>query len=135
MGKDTGIVKDCPRCNGNGRIEMLEHCPNCKGKSKVPALNRFSDIWMGIFLKRKFDELGWAVYSGASTILHTRASDAQNNYEQEKLGREWNEWIWKYDDERHWKFSPEPFWDYMWSYKDKRERFTNLITSIIEKKS
>jgi len=22
----------CPRCNGNGRVEMLEHCPSCKGK-------------------------------------------------------------------------------------------------------
>lgn len=21
----------CPRCNGNGRVEMLEHCPRCRG--------------------------------------------------------------------------------------------------------
>jgi hypothetical protein len=27
----------CTRCNGNGRIEMLEHCPACKGSGFEPA--------------------------------------------------------------------------------------------------
>lgn len=25
----------CPRCKGNGRIDMLEHCPACKGSGRV----------------------------------------------------------------------------------------------------
>ncbi len=25
----------CPECNGNGRVEMLEHCPTCGGKGSV----------------------------------------------------------------------------------------------------
>ncbi len=28
-----GVV--CPTCDGNGRIEMLEHCPTCKGCCRV----------------------------------------------------------------------------------------------------
>lgn len=62
--------------------------------SGVPGLNRFADIWCGVALKREFDRLNWACYTGASTVLHTRASDARKNVEQELLGREWNEHIW-----------------------------------------
>lgn len=28
---DVTRMRRCPRCNGNGRIEMLEHCPRCGG--------------------------------------------------------------------------------------------------------
>jgi len=35
---------DCQRCNGNGRIEMLEHCPQCKG---IPAKPRRENVWLG----------------------------------------------------------------------------------------
>lgn len=28
---DMTRMERCPRCKGNGRIEMLEHCPRCDG--------------------------------------------------------------------------------------------------------
>ena len=31
----------CPRCKGNGRIEMLEHCPVCKGSGSKPYPDHF----------------------------------------------------------------------------------------------
>lgn len=27
----------CPRCNGNGRIELLEHCPLCRGRGEIES--------------------------------------------------------------------------------------------------
>lgn len=32
---DTLLPAKCPRCKGNGRIEMLEHCQMCKGKGTI----------------------------------------------------------------------------------------------------
>lgn len=100
--------------------------------TKVEGLNRFSDIWMGISLKKKFDELGWACYTGGSTILHTRASDAKKNFEQEKLGRQWNEYITNYveQDSKWGSDLPSGFVEYMTTYRRKREQFADLITSI-----
>lgn len=92
--------------------------------------NRFADIWMGIFLKNKFDELGWACYTGGSTILHTRASDAKKNFEQEKLGREWNEWL--IQDCEKCSVSPV-FIDYMTTYQQKRILFLQTIQNIFLK--
>lgn len=92
--------------------------------SGVAGLNRFADIWMGVFLKREFDRLGWACYTGGSTVLHTRASDARKNFEQEKLGREWNERI------------GDNFWtdrnmiEYMDAYEHKRKRYADLIRGL-----
>lgn len=33
-----GVPKgvECTRCNGAGRIEMLEHCPRCGGNGREP---------------------------------------------------------------------------------------------------
>ena len=95
--------------------------------TNVEGLNRFSDIWMGVVLKKQFDALGWACYTGGSTILHTRASDAKKNYEQEKLGREWNEYInQSVDDYSFWTPNSKPH-EYFKTYQEKREQFTHLI--------
>ena len=32
---DLFVDPKCPRCKGNGRIEMLEHCPECKGSGEL----------------------------------------------------------------------------------------------------
>ncbi len=104
--------------------------------SGVEGLNRFADIWMGVQLKREFDRLNWACVTGYSTILHTRASDAKKNFEQEKLGRKWNEWV----TERGYPVVPEDvssftqFQDYWRSHIEKRERFRVLVTDILGKK-
>lgn len=97
--------------------------------TRQEGLNRFSDIWCGIHLKREFDRLSWACYTGGSTILHTRASDAKKNYEQEKLGREWTE---KKCENKVKRYSnPDDslrLYDIM--YREKRDQFKSLIHNI-----
>lgn len=91
-------------------------------------LNRFSDIWMGIFLKRACDTHNWAIYTGASTVSHSRASDPHKNAEQEKLGMEWNEKVW--DLAPNGIHSPSEDSDMVHYWKDysiKRGRFYKLI--------
>jgi hypothetical protein len=70
--------------------------------------------------------LASAGVTGGAVVLHSRASDAKKNFEQEKLGREWNENIAdlfnNYGDMAH---EQE---EYFQSYAAKRERFAQLIT-------
>ncbi len=107
--------------------------------SGVPDLHRFSDIWMGMWLLSAFAEKGWAAYTGGSTILHTRLSNAAVNYEKEKLGRQWNEMMWDEKWQTILGCTPLELCDqsdhpelirYMHSYADKRKRFRSLIQSI-----
>lgn len=99
--------------------------------SGVEGLHRFGDIWMGVYLKREFDRLGWACYTGGSVVRHTRASDARKNFEQEKLGREWNEVIWQAD----WHDGENDFEDdfirYCRSYAKKRQQFFDDVTNAL----
>lgn len=126
MGVDTKIEATCPEC---GHDE--NYCSACNNRGVIPLLNRFADIWMGNYLKRQFDDKGWACYTGGSTILHTRASDAKKNFEQEKLGREWNEFFMGGD-------CSAPMCEqqtaYMLTYAQKREEFRLLIESILKNK-
>ena len=93
-------------------------------------LHRFADIWMGIHLKREFDSLGWACYTGSSTVHHARASDARTNFERERLGREWNEILWKLESGvPHEDTLPAGLLDYLKSWHPKRERYATLIRS------
>lgn len=95
------------------------------------GLNRFADIWCGILLKRHCDAVGWAIYTGASTVIHTRASDPHKNVEQEKLGMEWNEWAWQ---SQHKDVSGDKaFVEYWRSYLDKANRFRQLIQGLQSK--
>lgn len=97
--------------------------------SGYPTLHRFADIWMGIFLKKHFDSLGWACYTGGSTILHTRASNSDKNMEQEKLAIKWNEWM--YSDDWDW-IRDDDFRAYYRSYAQKRHEYYDLITSLMK---
>jgi reversibly glycosylated polypeptide/UDP-arabinopyranose mutase len=111
--------------------EMLPHCyfAPMGPDSGVDGLHRFGDIWMGFFAQRATWAKGRAVYTGASTVLHTRASDARKNCEQEKLGRVWNEWVWKYDG---WDSSlPREFNLYMADYESRRTRYADLIRKAL----
>jgi hypothetical protein len=97
-------------------------------------LHRFADIWMGFQVQKEFARLGWACVSGYATVLHARASDARRNVEQEKLGREWNEFMWVNNDQ--WEVPrdlPEGMRDYCRSYADKRSRYESLVKSLLEK--
>jgi len=46
------IIEECPRCHGNGRIEMLEHCPECKDENGVCTgkITRTIENWKGLRL-------------------------------------------------------------------------------------
>ncbi len=57
--------------------------------------DRFEDIWSGIFMKKICDHLGFAVSSGAPSVLHSRASNVETNIKKEKPGIIDNEWLWK----------------------------------------
>lgn len=103
--------------------------------SGFPDLHRFADIFMGVHLKREFDRAGWACYTGASTVIHTRASDARKNFEQERLGRQWNEWIagifFETPEAKTPGYGSPDFWRYMAAYTAKRERYAALIRSLL----
>lgn len=103
--------------------------------SGFPDLHRFADIWMGILLKRHFDRLGWALYTGASVVDHTRASDPHKNVELEKLGMEWNEMFWQAEINR--PLIPDTWLHctdhgrYWKDYLDKSSRFAMTITKFL----
>lgn len=131
-----------PLCGMNVmvRAEALPHlyfAPMGPGTG-VEGLHRFADIFMGCFLKREFDRLGWAFYTGGATVLHTRASDARKNVEQEKLGRAWLEQLGGgrnfADRVSVWDGPPygmDQMGRYFKSYADKRARFADLITGLL----
>ncbi|MBU4421378.1 hypothetical protein KKB41_00260 [Patescibacteria group bacterium] len=59
------------------------------------GVDRFGDIWCGIFIKKIIDHLNMAALSGQPVIRHSRASDAQKNFELEATGMPLNEWFYK----------------------------------------
>lgn len=96
--------------------------------TKVAGLNRFADIYMGLFLKERFDQLGWACYTGGATVYHSRASDPRVNCEQERLGREWLEVMSDPD-----RTQPPELLSYLRTYRGCRMRYETLINSLLEK--
>lgn len=58
---------------------------------KKLGVQRFADIWMGTYMKRRFDLLNKAVVSGYSTVYHDRASNVFANLEEEARGIRMNE--------------------------------------------
>lgn len=94
--------------------------------SGYPNLHRFADIFMGCAIRAAFDVRQWAMYTGASAILHSRASDAAKNFEQEKLGRKWLEEI---HCERDVSEENARYWR---QYADKREEYRALVWGILE---
>lgn len=55
---------------------------------------RFDDIWWGRFMKRKFDQMGWATVTGYAAVKHERASNVYKNLQRESVGIEVNEDFW-----------------------------------------
>lgn len=104
----------------------------------VDGLHRFADIFMGARLKRIFDRKGWACYTGGSRVVHTRASDARRNLEQERLGRRWLE---DTRVDRFWTYGPLAFYPteddetdgdrvmraYFDGYHDQATRYADVI--------
>lgn len=59
------------------------------------GIDRFDDIWSGLFLKRIADHLGLYVTSGLPFVFHARASDPFVNLRKEALGLHVHESLWK----------------------------------------
>jgi hypothetical protein len=57
--------------------------------------DRFGDIWAGVFAKKVADHLGFAISSGAPSILHSRASNPEVNLRKETPGYPVNEVLWQ----------------------------------------
>jgi hypothetical protein len=57
--------------------------------------DRFGDIWAGVLVKKVADHLGFAVTSGAPSVLHSRASNPEVNLQKETPGYPVNEVLWR----------------------------------------
>ena len=57
--------------------------------------DRFGDIWAGVIVKRIADHLGFAISSGAPSVLHSRASNPEVNLQKETPGYPVNEILWR----------------------------------------
>ncbi|MEZ6036717.1 MAG: hypothetical protein R3F29_04510 [Planctomycetota bacterium] len=66
---------------------------------KAHGVDRFGDIWSGLFTKRICDHFGWAVNSGSPTVHHARASNVWANLRKEAPGMERNETLWQIVDQ------------------------------------
>ena len=60
------------------------------------GLDRFDDIWSGLFLKRIADQLGMFITNGPPFVHHTKASDPFNNLRKEALGIQLHEYVWRH---------------------------------------
>jgi reversibly glycosylated polypeptide/UDP-arabinopyranose mutase len=63
------------------------------------GVDRFGDIWCGLWSKRICDHLGLAVNSGSPTVHHARASNVWANLRKEATGMERNETLWRLADD------------------------------------
>lgn len=59
------------------------------------GVDRFDDIWCGLFMKRIFDHLGCYVSSGLPRVKHIQASSVWANLKKEVIGLEINERLWQ----------------------------------------
>jgi reversibly glycosylated polypeptide/UDP-arabinopyranose mutase len=74
---------------------------------------RFDDILAGILMKKKIDELGYAIVTGYAVTNHTRASNVFHNLEHEAVGIRHNEEFWKDTD----NYNGDPF------FQEFREKY------------
>jgi hypothetical protein len=60
------------------------------------GIDRFDDIWSGLFLKKIADHLGLYITSGVPFVRHSRASDPFVNLRKEALGIHLHEYFWRH---------------------------------------
>lgn len=63
------------------------------------GVDRFDDIWAGIFAKKIMDHLGYTVANGSPFVEHRKASDPDVNIKKEKKGIIINEKLWQWVDD------------------------------------
>ena len=97
-------------------VSVLKHVYFAPMGPKV-GMDRFADIWMGIYLKRALDEAGLAIYSGGAAVEHERASNVFTNLQKEARGLALNETLWQGDES-------DP---YFAMYAEKRARWVQFL--------
>lgn len=88
---------------------------------KKVKMDRFADIWAGIYSKREIDDRGWAVYTGGAPVIHERASNVWDNLEKEVKGLKLNETVWE-EDPKH---------EYFKLYRRMRKRWEGFICGLL----
>jgi hypothetical protein len=63
--------------------------------SDFKGAERFDDIIAGLWIKRDFDRLGWAIATGYASCIHERESNVFFNLEKEAVGIRHLENLWK----------------------------------------
>lgn len=96
-------------------LPYMYFAPTCDGVYGA------DDIWAGIESKRMIDKNGWAAVTGYSRVYHERASNKFNILIKQGLFIKYNETYWK----------QEPDEPYFKVYKEKRERWEELISKMI----
>ncbi|MFA5937115.1 MAG: hypothetical protein WC822_04530 [Candidatus Paceibacterota bacterium] len=89
---------------------------------KRAGFDRFADIWMGVHLKRKVDELGLAIVTGYASVQHDKASNVFTNLQKESPGLRENETMWKSE------VLTDPYFNI---YREKRERWERVIKGFM----
>ncbi len=64
-------------------------------QGKIYGLDRFDDIWSGVFLKKITDHLGHVIAIGNPIITHNRLSNPISNLDKESGGMDINEILWQ----------------------------------------
>lgn len=100
------------------------------------GLDRFADIWSGVYVKNAIDSYGWAMVTGYATVNHNRASNPFVNLIKEAKGISLNESFWRDVKEG----LPENFWEcgsyapdfnnYFKMYSENIERWEDFIDSF-----
>jgi len=95
--------------------------------SKELGVQRFADIWMGIWMKQRLDVWNKAVVSGYSTVWHSRASNVLNNLEQEARGIKFNEELWRLDTQQ----TSEEFQPYYLLWSKCLAKWTDTVNDLL----
>lgn len=101
---------------------------------KAYNLNRFGDIWCGVAFKPHFDRKGWAVWTGASKVVHSRASDVYRNLAAEAEGLRLNETAAR---DIHMPYTVRDgvlAHPYFTMYQDRRLRYADYVAGLLEGK-
>lgn len=94
------------------------------------GIDRFDDIWSGIFLKKVADHIGDNICLGKPLVYHKkRHRNPFDDLRKELEGIIINEWLWKIIDS--FEIEGETYWD---SYRSLLESLKNQITKIRERR-
>lgn len=102
-------------------LPLMMYCP----QGPTVGYHRWGDIWMGLHLVDEFKPRNWSIYTGASVINHSRASNVYKNIEAENCngGYEINETLYRTPDSELPPFFAE--------YTRKRKKYQSRMEQLL----